>query len=56
MTLMAHLHSMAPDSSELWIMSNTSHTQGLYTHPDEWSVRLLNFLDRALIRQQAKGS
>ena len=36
MTVTLHLHSVAPEYSELWIEPNTPHTQALYVHPDEW--------------------
>ena len=49
MTVMAHLHDVAPRSSELWLAPNTPRTQALYVHPDEWSTRVLTFLDRALL-------
>jgi uncharacterized protein len=49
MTVMAHLHDVAPRSSELWLAPNTPHTQALYVHPGEWSTRVLTFLDRALL-------
>ena len=48
MLLMTHLHELAASNSELWIAPNTSHTQALYTHPEEWSARVLSFLDNAL--------
>jgi hypothetical protein len=47
-TVMSHIQRMAPDSSELWIAPNTSHTQALYVHADEWQARVLDFLDQAL--------
>lgn len=48
MLLMRHLQQQAAGNSELWVAPNTSHTQALYTHPDEWSARVLSFLDNAL--------
>jgi pimeloyl-ACP methyl ester carboxylesterase len=53
MTVMSHLHDVAPLSSELWLAPNTSHTQALYVHPDEWSNRVLTFLDRALLSDKS---
>ena len=52
MLLMRHLQEQAAGNSELWIAPHTSHTQALYTHPEEWSARVLSFLDSALSDQR----
>jgi len=50
LTLTRHLHAAAPQTTQLWEPANTAHTQGLATHPAQWSARVLGFLDAALLR------
>jgi fermentation-respiration switch protein FrsA (DUF1100 family) len=53
MLLMTHLQDQARTSSDLWIAPETSHTQALYVHPQEWTARVLDFLDKALLETPA---
>jgi uncharacterized protein len=48
-TLIRHLQSMAPSTTQLWAPPDTEHTQALSTHPSEWAAHVLPFLDRALL-------
>ena len=50
MMLVQHLAESAPHSTELWIEPDTAHTEGLGTNPDEWTARVVDFLDRAIGR------
>jgi uncharacterized protein len=43
-----YIQSSSPQSVELWVVPNTSHTDGLSTHPQEWEARVIGFLDHAL--------
>lgn len=47
--LTRHLRQAAPATTQVWEPPNTGHTQGLATHPSEWSHRVLSFLDHALL-------
>ena len=38
----------SPANVELWELPDTAHVAGLATHPDEWTRRVIGFLDRAL--------
>jgi len=44
----AHLRSAAPDRVQTWTVPGATHVHGLATAPDEWTARVLAFLDRAL--------
>jgi uncharacterized protein len=48
LTLTRHLHHAAPQTTQVWEQVATAHTQGLATHPAEWTARVLGFLDAAL--------
>jgi uncharacterized protein len=41
--------AVAPASSQLWELPDTSHTHAIWTHPEEWARRVLGFLDGALL-------
>ena len=41
--------AVAPASSELWELPDTSHSHAIWTHPEEWARRVLGFLDGALL-------
>jgi len=40
--------SVAPASTQLWLLPEAGHTRALATHPEEWVERVTVFLDRAL--------
>ena len=42
------LRDASPDNVELWEVPGASHIAGLATAPDEWEIRVITFLDRAL--------
>ena len=42
------IRDAAPTAVELWAMPDTGHTQGLFTHPQEWETRVIGFLDAHL--------
>jgi pimeloyl-ACP methyl ester carboxylesterase len=44
-----YIRQGSPTSVEVWVASDTAHTQGLRVHPDEWERRVITFLDRALV-------
>lgn len=48
-TLIGHLQSVAPSTTQLWAPAGTEHTQALSTHPGDWAAHVLAFLDRALL-------
>lgn len=48
LSLTRHMHEAAPQT-QMWEQTDTGHTQGLATHPAEWSARVLGFLDKALL-------
>jgi len=48
-TLSTHLQSMARLSTVLWTAPDTADTQAIRTHPMEWSSRVLQFFNQALI-------
>ncbi len=37
-----------PATTEIWFISGARHVQGIHTHRDEYSRRVIDFLDRAL--------
>jgi pimeloyl-ACP methyl ester carboxylesterase len=41
--------AVAPGSTRLWELPDTAHTHAIWTHPDEWARRVLNFLDGSLL-------
>ena len=43
-----YIRSGSPETVELWIAPDTSHTDALDTHPEEWEARVVGFLDDAL--------
>lgn len=47
-TLIRHLASIAPDPRNSGSRPETAHTQGLATDSNEWTARVLAFLDRAI--------
>jgi dienelactone hydrolase len=44
----ARLRAAAPERVEVWVVPGAGHTGGLATAPEEWSARVLAFLDAAL--------
>ena len=44
----ARLQATAPERVEVWIVPAAGHTGGLVTAPEEWSARVLAFLDAAM--------
>ena len=43
-----YIQSAAPDTVELWVVPDTTHTHALNSHPAEWEARVISFLDHAL--------
>jgi len=43
------LHEAAPTTVETWIVDGAGHTDGLDVAPEEWTRRVVTFLDRALL-------
>jgi uncharacterized protein len=44
----AHLRTTAPDRVQTWTVPGASHVHGLATAPDQWTTRVIGFLDQAL--------
>jgi uncharacterized protein len=42
-----YIRSGSPGTVELWEVSDTGHTDGLATHPEEWVARVSEFLNEA---------
>jgi uncharacterized protein len=44
----ARLTAVAPDRVHVWVVPEAGHVQGLQTAPDQWSARVVGFLDAQL--------
>jgi hypothetical protein len=42
-------HARMNGAAELWELPDTGHTAGLKTHPEEYTARVFEFLDRHLL-------
>lgn len=49
------IRDSSPDTVEVWVAPNSSHTDALRNHPEEWETRVVAFLDNALA-PNASGS
>ena len=45
----AYLRTAAPDRVQTWTVPGASHVHGLATAPDQWTTRVIGFLDQALL-------
>lgn len=40
----------SPDTVEIWVVPDATHTAALRTHPRQWEARVMGFLDSALLQ------
>jgi pimeloyl-ACP methyl ester carboxylesterase len=45
----------AGDSAEVWVVPNAGHIAGIHIAPDEYAVRVLGFLNAALLEEASHG-
>jgi hypothetical protein len=45
-----HHHDAAKEPEELWVIPDASHSGGLAARPEEYEARVIDSLDRALLR------
>jgi hypothetical protein len=43
-----YIRQASPATVDVWVAQDTGHTDALRVHPDQWSDRVINFLDGAL--------